>query len=217
LLAPEILLVLLLDAPITIKEVMAGQSTSLADIFRFVLDYLSERSDAVLFGSHAVNAYVEPPRMTADVDIMSTDAEELAYQLRDRLADEFHMAVRVRIVAHGQGFRVYQIRKAPSTNRHLVDVRQVARLPASQRMEGVQVVAPVDLVVLKLASFAARRNTDKGISDRLDLHRMILEFPEFRSPTSAVTKKLHEVAPELLGVWEEILSEPIKHSDDDEY
>ena len=207
---------LLHDAPITLKEAMSSdQSPTLADVFREVLSFLSERPDAMIFGAHAVNAYVEPPRMTSDVDVMSTDAESLADDLRDRLAKKFHIAVRVRTVAGGSGFRVYQLR--PEKNRHLVDVRQVDELPDAERVDGIQVVAPADLVVMKLVSFVARRSTDKGISDRLDLHRMLLAFPEFRKPRSAVFKLLDDASVGVRGAWAEILSEQINRSDDDEY
>jgi 4-hydroxy-tetrahydrodipicolinate reductase len=42
----------------------------LATIHDAVLEYLRGRDDAVLFGSHAVNAYVTEARMTQDVDIV---------------------------------------------------------------------------------------------------------------------------------------------------
>jgi len=206
------------EFPTTVKEAMSpAHSPTLAEVYRLSVDLLRERPDAVLFGSHAVNLYVEPPRATADVDFMSTNAESFADELRARLAEQFHAAVRVRTVARGNGFRVYQVRRPPEPNRHLVDVRQVDDLPSARDVDGIRVVAPADLVVLKLASFVARRHTDKGISDRLDLHRMLLAFPKFRLPSSAVEAKLRDAPPNIQEAWEEILSEPIERADDDEY
>lgn len=209
---------LLHDAPITLREALSStKSPTLAEVFRTVLASLKDRPDVALFGSHAVNAYVDPPRMTADVDVMSTDAERFAEELRDRLAEEFHIAVRVRTVAHGNGFRIYQVRRPPEKNRHLVDIRQTDELPHTERIEGIEVVAPSDLVVMKLESFVARRHTDKGISDRLDLHRLLMAFPGFRSPASVLAEKLSNASPGAQAAWTEILSERVERSNDDEY
>ena len=79
---------------------------------------------------HAINAYVDEPRMTQDADAMSPRAAELAEEIRAFLAKEFTIAARVREVAAGHGFRVYQLRQPK--NRHLVNVGQVADLPPNQ-------------------------------------------------------------------------------------
>ena len=73
----------------------------LARIQDAVLEFLRHRDDAALFGAQAVNAYVDEPRMTQYVDILSTRAAELAEELRKHLADTFKIAVRVREVASG--------------------------------------------------------------------------------------------------------------------
>lgn len=189
---------------------------SLADVYRLSVDLLGQRSDVALFGSHAVNMYVDPPRATKDVDFMSTRAADFAESLRAELSDRFRVAVRVRVVADGRGFRVYQLRRG-EPNRHLIDVRQVDSLPSTRQVDGVRVVAPADLVVMKLASFASRRHTDKGISDRLDLHRLLLAFPDFRSPSSPVSARVREAPLVVQQAWHEILSEPIERADDDDY
>ena len=54
----------------------------LATLQEAVLEFLRGRSDAVLFGAQAVNAYVGEPRTTQDVDILSTRAAE---EIRDLL------------------------------------------------------------------------------------------------------------------------------------
>ncbi len=73
---------LLLDAPITIREVMTHEEVPLADVFREVGRFLIGREDVVLFGAQAVNVYAETERMTQDVDLMSTRAEAVAEELR---------------------------------------------------------------------------------------------------------------------------------------
>src|SRR5580765_5286702 len=111
------------DGSLTFREFAMHEPVPLATLHDAVLEILRGRDDAVLFGAQAVNAYVDEPRMTQDVDILSLHASELAETIRDRLGARFHIAVRVRDVADGKGFRIFQLRKPK--NRHLVDVRAV--------------------------------------------------------------------------------------------
>ncbi|MCH7989790.1 MAG: hypothetical protein IID46_11670 [Planctomycetes bacterium] len=53
-----------------------------------VLDFLRGRDDAVLYGAQAVNAYVDEPRMTQDVDILSPRAAELVQEIREFIQAE---------------------------------------------------------------------------------------------------------------------------------
>jgi hypothetical protein len=205
------------DFPLTFGEYMAQESPTLAEVFRAVFDHLRIRDDAVLFGSHAVNAYVEPPRMTADIDILSTDAQGVAEDLRELIAKTFHIAVRIRSVAQGRGFRVYQLRRPPEKNRHLVDVRQVDDLPPANRIGDVHVVVPSELLVLKLSSYAARRHTEKGLTDKVDIHRLLRFFPQFRSEQGPVAEKLRAAPAAVREAWVEILNEPIEPTNDDEW
>src|SRR5271166_30539 len=99
------------DGSLTFREFIMREPLPLATIHEAVLEFLRGRSDAVLFGAQAVNAYVEEPRMTQDVDILSPRAEELAEELRAYLGNRFQIAVRVRSIRQGIGFRVYQLRK----------------------------------------------------------------------------------------------------------
>src|SRR4051794_6873643 len=78
-------LVFLADAPLTFREFVTHEEVPLASIFREVLEFLAGRPDAVIFGAHAVNAYCDP--VTHDVDVLSTRANELAEELRARLAE----------------------------------------------------------------------------------------------------------------------------------
>src|SRR2546428_13292650 len=120
------------DGSLTFREFAMGEPLPLATIQDAVLEFLRGRDDAVLFGAQAVNAYVDEPRMTQDVDILSPRAQELAEEIREYLNQKFRIAVRVRQVREGLGYRIYQIQKPK--NRHLVDVRPVHELPPSQRV-----------------------------------------------------------------------------------
>ena len=210
-------LVLLADAPLTFREFVTHEEVPLAAIFREVLEFLDGRPDAVLFGAHAVNAYCDPERMTQDVDLLSTRAAELAEQLRERLGERLHIAVRVREVVPGQGFRVYQVRK-PS-NRHLVDVRQTEALPSSQPFEGVRVIAPPELVAMKVISLVHRAGRPKAGTDLVDVQRLLLAFPELKAEEGAVIDRLRQMgaAEGVLARWREIAQAPIEPDEDEGY
>src|SRR5947209_5284772 len=148
------------DGSLTFQEFAMREPLPLATIHDAVLDYLRGRIDAVLFGSHAVNAYVSEPRMTQDVDIMSNRGEDFAEELRVFLNKKFHIAVRVRNIREGLGFRIYQVRRPG--NRHLVDVRPVVQFPPFKKVKTVQVVTPPELIALKVICMLSRENTPKG-------------------------------------------------------
>src|SRR5437870_8546019 len=97
------------DGPLTFREFAMRERVPLAQIHDAVLDFLRDRDDAVLFGAQAVNAYVDEPRMTRDVDILSPRAAELAEEVKSLLNKQFHIAVRVRDIREGMGYRIYQV------------------------------------------------------------------------------------------------------------
>ena len=82
------------DGALTFREFVMREPLPLATIHDAVLRFLRGRVDAALFGAHAVNAYVEEPRMTQDVDILSTRAPEFSEELRVHLADLFQPRLR---------------------------------------------------------------------------------------------------------------------------
>ena len=123
------------DGSLAFREFIMREPLPLATIHDDVLDFLKRRTDAVLFGAHAVNAYVEESRMTQAVDILSPRAAEFAEELRGHLAQKFQIAVRIRTVADGKGHRLYQVSKP--RNRHLVDVRSVEALPIHEIVEQI--------------------------------------------------------------------------------
>lgn len=210
---------LLADAPLTFREFMTNEPLPLATIFREIFQFLTKRPDAVLFGAHAVNAYCEPERMTQDVDLVSTNGAVLSEDLRVHLATTFHIAMRVREVVPG-AYRLYQVQKPK--NRHIADVRQVEKLPPHEPIEGVRTVVPLELVAMKALSMSDRRGREKGISDRLDLHRLLHAFPDLKTEEGAVADRLRALGgtEAALAAWREIVQERIEpdvdESDGDE-
>src|SRR5260370_40051838 len=103
-----------------------------------VLEFLRHRDDCALCGSQAINAYIDDPRMTQDVDIVSPRAMDLAEEIRQILDEQFEMVLNVRTVRDGIGQRVYQVRQPK--HRNLVDVYRVESLPPSRRIQQVLVL-----------------------------------------------------------------------------
>lgn len=188
----------------------------LASIQNAVLEFLCGRDDGIVFGAQAVNAYVSEPRMTQHVDVLSTRAKELAEELREHLGDLFHIAVRVRKIGEGRGYRLFQIQK--SGNRHLVDVRPVDALPSTQRVAGVLVMAPAELVASEVISYHRRMGQPKSFTDRRDIAVLLLQFPELKTATGAVADALQaaKAEPEILAVWREIVAQEIQPPDEDD-
>lgn len=208
-------MVLLTDAPLTLREFVTREPLPLATIFAELLSYLSRRDDAVLFGAHAVNAYCEPERMTADLDLLATDAERLAEDLREHLAERFRIAARVRTIEPGVSYRVYQLREP--RNRLLADLRQVSELPPHRSFEGVRVIDPIELAAMKAMSMVARKDREKGLSDRLDLHRLLRAIPEIRTERGAVFERLGAcgASEAVLDAWAEVVREPLLGAEDE--
>ena len=204
-----------IEFPLSFREFAMASELPLAEIHRQVMKFLQERSDVALFGAQAVNVYVDIPRMTQDVDVMAISAEGFSTELCSFLHESLRIAVRVRTVASGKGFRVYQL-VAPS-NRHLVDVRQVSELPPCQTVEGILVVQPAELMALKLISMSMRTNTPKGLTDQADLMRLILAFPEHRSIEGVVSNALQGLgAPtQAYDAWKSLVENRILPDTDD--
>src|SRR5260370_42493311 len=106
---------------LTFEEFAMREQLPLATIHDAVLEFLRGRNDAVVFGAQAVNAYVGEPRMSQDIDLVSTRAAELAEELREHLSERFHIDERVREFGDGKGYLLFQIQI--HHNRHLIDLR----------------------------------------------------------------------------------------------
>jgi hypothetical protein len=209
---------MLVDAGLTFREIVMNDPLPKGTIQQAVMDFLNGREDAAIFGAMAVNAYIDERRMTEDVDIVSPRAAELAEDLRAYLNQKFHIAVRVRTVRGGIGYRIYQL--AGPANRHLVDVRPVDALPATERIEGVLVVTPAEVIAGKVISCVRRKGKPKSYTDRRDLAHMLLRFPELKVEQGVVQQRLEaqNTGEEALAFWRELVAEEIiPEEEDDEF
>ncbi len=149
---------------------------------------------------------------------MSTRAQELAEELREYLAERFHIAMRVRTVRGDKGYRLFQMQK--TGNRHLVDVRPVDSLPQSQPIEGVLVLAPTQLIAQKVISFHSRQGQPKGFSDMRDLAVLFLTFPEMKTDSGAVSDALKAFGASAgeMTTWRELVAQELSAPNaDDEF
>lgn len=187
----------------------------LATIHEAVLEFLRGRDDAVVLGATAVNAYVGEARMTQDIDLVSPRASALAEELRQYLSELFHIAVRVRVIGGGKGYRLFQVQK--TGNRHLVDLRSADSLPAARRIEDILVMTPPELIARKVFSYHARRGQPKSFSDMRDLAMLLLAFPELKSESGAVNESLRSIGAneEVMNAWRELVAQEIRQPDDD--
>lgn len=190
----------------------------LTTIQNVVIDFVRGRKDVVLFGAQAVNVYVNEPRATQDVALMSTRAADLAEELRVHMAEQFHIAVRVREIKEGTGYRVFQLQK--TGNRHLVDVRAVAAFPQLQLLDGIQVLTPAELIASKVISHYQRRGKSKSWTDRRDLVVLLLAFPELKRDPGPVTDCLRAAQADaaVLSLWRELAAqELLPEGEDDDF
>ncbi|OLE55188.1 MAG: hypothetical protein AUG51_04350 [Acidobacteria bacterium 13_1_20CM_3_53_8] len=201
---------------LTFREFVMREPLPLATIQETILEFLRGREDVAVFGAQAVNAYVDEPRMTQDIDLLSFRARELAEELCELLSKKFHIAVRVREVGKGKGFRIYQVQK--TGNRHLADVRPVAHLPETRTIEGIKVLSPAELIASKVVSYHSRRGKPKSGTDWRDLAVLLLTFPELKSDTSEVTSILQNSGADesLLQDWRELVAQEIELETKDE-
>ena len=92
---------------VAFQEFIKREPLPLSVIQNALLEFLRGRDDAVLFGAQAVNAYVRERRMTENIDLLSTRAKDLAEELREHLRELLHIAVRVRQIGEGRGYRAF--------------------------------------------------------------------------------------------------------------
>jgi hypothetical protein len=200
---------------LTFEEFAMREEVPLATIHEAVLDFLRGRDDAVVFGAQAVNAYVGEARMSQDIDLISTRAVELAEELRAHLSEHFHIAVRVRVIGAGKGYRLFQIHKP--RNRHLVDLRPAEFLPRAERIEDVLVMSPPELIAQKVISYHARRGQPKAGTDWRDLAMLLLTFPELKKEQGAVSEALRSMKADdgVMKTWSELVAQEIVEPEDD--
>ena len=142
----------------------------------------------------------------AVLEILRGRNDVVAQELRAYLRQRFHIAVRVRRVRAGRGLRVFQMRKAG--NRHLVDLRSVETLPTAERLAGILVMAPAELVASKVIAYHQRRGQPKAGTDWRDLALLLLKFPALKSDPGPVGERLHAAgaAPGVLAEWKALIA-----------
>src|SRR5438093_7417543 len=200
---------------LTFQEFAMREQLPLATIHDAVFEFLRGREDAVVFGAQAVNAYVSEPRMSQDIDLVSTRATELAEEIREYLSERFHIAVRVRVIGAGKGYRLFQIQKP--RNRHLVDVRTAESLPHAERIEDVLVISPPELIAHKVIAYHARRGQPKAGTDWRDLAMLLLTFPELKKEDGAVSEALRSMkaGEEVMKAWSELVGQQLVEPEDE--
>ena len=205
------------DGSLTFQEFILREPLPLATIQDAVLEFLRGRKNIALFGAQAVNAYLNEPCMTQTVDLMSTRAAEVAEEVRLFLASRFKIAARVRDAGREDGYRIYQLHKP--RNRHLVDVRAVAALPATREVDQVQVIAPADLVALKVVALNKRRGQPTSGTDWRDVAMLLLTFPDLKTDRGAVRQRLEAAGADAATIasWQQIVTEPIVPPEDQDF
>jgi hypothetical protein len=201
---------------LTFQEFVMQEPIPLATLQRAVLEFLRNRNDAVVFEAQAVNAYVGEPRMTQDIDLLSIRAQALADELRQDLSQTFNIALRIREVGEGKGYRLFQLQK--SGNRHLVDLRPVDILPQAQRIEGILVIAPTELLASKVIAYHQRRGKPKSGTDWRDIAMLLITFPELKCSPGPVDECLQAAGVDaaIFVVWQEFVSQDLQLPDEDD-
>lgn len=181
----------------------------LATIHGAVLEFLRGRKDAVVFGGHAVNAYVKEKRATQELDLLSTRTAKLSTELRDYLNRRFRIFLLIRRLNKGDGRRIYQATK--DGNHFLVDIRPVPQMPNAKPIAQVLYMEPAELIASKVIAYHNRRDKPKGDIDQRDLAKLLLTFPELKSDAGAVVDRLRAAGAEeaVLAVWKELVAQDV--------
>jgi hypothetical protein len=201
------------DGSLTFREFATREPLPLATIHDAVLEFLRGRTDAVLFGVHAINAYVDEPRMTQYVDIPSPRAAELAEELLAHLAQRLQIDIRNRMIVPEFRFLLEQVRQPK--NRGLALVRRIEGIPDHQVVEEVLVAQPTDLICQRVVSMVDRPGTPREMTDLADLRRLLLTFPELKAREGKVASRLRESgAPDfVLDAWHVVVESEIEAED----
>lgn len=192
----------------------------LATIQNAVIDFLRGRDDVVLFGAQAVNVYVNEPRATQDVDLMSTRATDLAAELAHHLSRRFNIYLAWPKSKFWDGHVLFRLWDEGTISQRLVDVRSATKLPTAQRIEGVLVPLPAELIASKIISHHRRRGSPKSWTDWRDLAVLLLTFPELKRDSGPVTDCLNaaQASEAVLTVWRELVEQEIlPQTDEDDF
>ena len=152
--------------------------------------------------------------MTQDVDIGSPRPMELAEEIAGFLQLPFHIAVRIRETKKASDIASISAKRQ---NRHLVDVRRVSELPPRKRVKKVLVVTPPELIAHKVTAWWTSSVNPRHGSDRRDLCRLLLTFPELKTEEGPVAERLRAARlAEVLAAWKDLVAQEILPEDDAE-
>lgn len=194
----------------TAAEYHMREASPLFRIQEAIFEFCRDQPDVAIFGAQAVNFYVKQPRMSQDVDLLCTRPGVVAADLARSLGELFHIATRVRELASGKAYRVFQIRS--EGNRHLADLR-LAEFPLTDLVErdGIRYVSLPVLAALKTCALVKRRQAPKGATDLADLRRILLAHPELRQDQAGVAEAIRVVGggQEEITQWTALLAEAL--------
>lgn len=183
-------------------DLKSQEKIPLPTIQTAAMEFLRGREDAVVFGAHAVNAYVKEKRATQELDLLSTRTAKLATELRDYLNRRFRIFLLIRRLNKGEGRRIYQATK--DGNHFLIDIRPVAKLPPAKPIAQVLFLEPAELVASKIIAYHHRRDKPKGDMDWRDVAKLLLTFPELKSDSGIVVERLQAAGAEeaVFAIWQ---------------
>ena len=202
------------DAPGSAWEILRESPPYSAALHLAAVRALKGRTDAALFGTHAVNAYASEVRATSDVDVLTTRPAEVAAAVVDAVRKRCGVTLSI---AEGRNGLVLNRPDRPR-GCHVADVRPVDRLPPVRRIERVLVVAPAELLAGKLAVAAARAGRPRSHTDHRDIYSLLLTFPDLKTETGPVRDRLlaNGAPPEALAAWSDWVTREIESDGEDD-
>lgn len=99
-----------------------------------------------------------------------------------------------------------------------MDLRPVESLPSAERIDGVLVMAPAELIASKVIAYHQRRRQPKSGTDWRDLAMRLLTFPDLKRDPGPVGDRSHAAGadPDVLAVWKEFVAQEIRPAEEDE-
>jgi hypothetical protein len=100
----------------------------------------------------------------------------------------------------------------------VVDLRSVETLPEAERIAGVLVLAPAELIASKVIAYHQRRGQPKSGTDWRDLAMLLLTFPALKCDPGPVRERLQAAGatPEVLAAWQAVVCQDIRPPEEDE-
>ena len=202
------------DGALAFREFVVSEELPLAIVQQAMLEFLRDRTDAVVFGAQAVNAYVDEPRMTQDIDLLSVRAGALVEELREHIAETFHIAVRVRQISE-RAYRLFQVRQPK--NRHLADVGRSIPCRVPENIAGVLILEPAELIAEKVIAYQRRRGQPRSGTDWRDLASLLLKFPDLKADSGPVRDALTDrgVEGDVVFAWESVVRQELEPGNDE--